>query len=176
MKCGYCGYEIARPNVKICPLCGNYVTQKGADEELDSKNLPEADNPEKRDLIEDPILTDNESFLGNSNNIEDTKSSYVEVGDTPDLINEKINNQPVETTGNLQAEEYVQQNNRNLTPEDSDEYLENGTYQPYSYEEEDEEKGQQDIPAERKELTLVMSLLAVIIGLLMGMIAYNVLV
>lgn len=177
MKCNNCGYEIEKPNLKSCPLCGNKIThgvQSPDDKTVDEERM--AVQTQSSSLIE------NETEGTVDLEISDEEELKFEETDTypepqplrpepPVISRQPIAPEPIRTPvhpANIYQEERI-------TPEDPDEYLENGTYQPYPDEAEDETfygDSSYPRPREKSSSSWVAIVVAAIVGILLGSLLY----
>lgn len=159
MKCSNCGYELARPNIKTCPLCGHRITpvETVETEEKDSplqSPLEESANPGETvvaepenndiDLPSDEKISVNQDFATADNGHTNFHDSYshetMESHDElPDISGESNNVQTVyERSDNASPSiepsvvpPVYNKPRSSARAENPEEYLDNGSYQPY---------------------------------------------
>ncbi len=221
MKCSNCGYEIDKPNLKTCPLCGYKIVRKVQVE----TPLPEIAEPKIGTLPSDQTVVAN---VDQSSSIQKDEPKMTPQEPVSPLTVEcpgchlripvdsnfcphcgydmhspqEDNNKPEETSE--PQEEPIQQPEPEIEPEpvyineeepeeqtptstpenyrveeDVDEYIENGSYQPYPDEEED--KKDDDIDDDNTQdktssnswiIITVVAILSVAIGAILYNIVY----
>ncbi|MDE6279881.1 MAG: hypothetical protein K2M05_07890 [Paramuribaculum sp.] len=190
MKCNNCGYEIEKPNLKTCPLCGNRIIAgaQSSDDKTVSEE-PVTVPPQS------PALEESETTAPTKPEIYDEEELILEVEESdvypaqepvlseppvverqspaPDPVTPPIYNAPV-----AQAPEPVTiptTYDERITPEDPDEYLENGSYQPYPDEADDEssyDDGSYPQGGEKSSSSWIAIVIAALGGLLIGSLLY----
>lgn len=177
MKCNNCGYEIEKPNLKTCPLCGNRiipVTQSPEDKTVDEERLtvPPQSSPsidyETEETVELEIADKEELTFEET----DTYPEQQPVVPEPPVISRQAPAPrpviPPAPPVNIYQEERI-------IPEDPDEYLENGTYQPYPDEAEDDNSygdGSYPPTGEKGSSSWIAIVIAALAGLLIGSLLY----
>lgn len=194
MKCKNCGYEFDKPNLKSCPLCGFKIIP-GAQAEEDKAVI------EERPTFPTEPSFPNGSTAGDSVEIEipDRKETIVReaaiysapepVVPEPPVIPKEPEPvapapEPVYVAPPVREPKTVKASSEprrvpeeTVTAEDPDEYVENGSYQPYPDEEEEGDETSYDDPtyqptADKKSGTWIAVTIAAIAGLLIGSILY----
>ncbi len=189
MKCGNCGYEIVKPNLKTCPLCGYKLAPgdtlseegHGLSEQTSVETVPhgnvETELPVTRDVQPrrdvDTVSGETSSAPSHDTPRHENAASY----DNPPVPDDTVcrvppmaKNNSVECPAPQPDNHYPQ---KDVTPEDPDQYVENGSYQPYT--DEVEEGGYDDDRVKQPESrssVWVIPLGAAIAGLIIGSILY----
>lgn len=194
MKCKNCGYEFDKPNLKSCPLCG-------------AKIIPGAQVEEDKAAIEERPTFPPEPTSRNENSTEesvefeipDRRETIVReaaihpvpepVMPAPPVIPKEPEPvapapEPVYVAPPVREPKTVKASSEarrvpeeTVMAEDPDEYVENGSYQPYPDEEEEGDETYYDDPtyqptADKKSGTWIAVTIAAIAGLLIGSILY----
>lgn len=193
MKCNNCGYEIEKPNLKSCPLCGNRIipAAQSSDDKILSEEqvvVPPQPSPMRESEPNDhfqPEICDEEELILEESDVYPVQEPVLpeppvieRQSPAPDPVTTPVYNAPV-----VQAPEPVippspQVNSsydERITPEDPDEYLENGSYQPYPDEVEDDTSyGDGSYPREdeKSSSSWLGIVIAAIAGLLIGSLLY----
>lgn len=190
MKCVNCGYELAKPNIKKCPLCGHRVNQEEVSSEdgrASSGQAPvEAGSAEETITggpalreVKQPRDTETESVETSPVSTEETlrqeKVVYPENPPAPDStphpasMGEDLDGMKVSDARHVDHSTLG-----GKIPEDPDQYLENGSYQPYPDEVEGDadHTGEPIRPTGGQSATWVVSIAAAIAGLLLGVFLY----
>lgn len=199
MKCTNCGYELKKPHLKTCPLCGQKVDPMATVTEEEDLAIPgqTVREPEPAGdsialVVDTPahvekeavIITNVEAEEPSENRSEDLDAAVcqheVDMARRVDVRTKSEQMQPVYTNPvyTAPAHEYrppvSHQPQPEITPEDPDQYMENGSYQPYP--EDIDNQGNVDSTEVNQSgstgFTLMVIAVAAIAGLLLGVILY----
>lgn len=190
MKCVNCGYELAKPNIKNCPLCGHRVNPgevlpedglaSSGKKTVEPASTDEAlaESPAPWD-VEPPHDAERESVEANPVSTADTsrqeKVAFHEnppaCDDAPASTNAGAAEESLKHSDSRQVSHHPQEE---IIPEDPDQYLENGSYQPYPDDAEDDADyaDEQTNPSGGQSATWLIYMVAAIAGLLLGVALY----
>lgn len=191
MKCLNCGYEFDKPNLKSCPLCGFRI-------------IPGTQSPDNKTVNEErPTVSPQSSSIDNETEgtvdlqIPDEELTFEEsevyiepqpvIPEPPVISRQDSATEPVAPTVytgqpvaspdpvSSRAPKVNKHREERITPEDPDEYLENGSYQPYPDETKDDTSYDDDLysrQGEKNSSSWVAIVIAAIGGVLIGSLLY----
>ncbi len=189
MKCNNCGYEIEKPNLKTCPLCGCRITPAAQPSETPAEEEERVTVPPQTSLLDEEESGETfELEIADDGEFSFEESSVYPGQQPVEPEAPAMQRQTPEPSPGYSAPEpptaepvypvrpsVNQSQESRIIPEDPDQYLENGSYQPYPDEPEDE-TGYDDLSSpqssEKSSGSWVAIVAAAIGGLLIGSLLY----
>lgn len=191
MKCNNCGYEFDKPNLRSCPLCGEKIIpgvqmdeEKQEVEELPS--IPSATSSVNDIAVEKIVeITGHQEIpateVSNDPAPQFAVQEHSESAMQPqerESTSEQVNVAPavkiVKPVNVFVAAE--EEETERVIPEDPDEYVENGSYQPYP---DEEAEGQAEYEentyrknAGKSSNLWIATAIAAVVGIMIGVLLY----